>query len=248
MRNVHFLTMIDGIIPVRILVAAIAVSGMSLAQEPLAGPQQAPAAAQQSTPDNPAEITPPPDNQPTSNAKSGPKSAQWKGLTVKEKLSYDWRHLFDVDNMVFAVVGASFDQLRDRPGQWGEGWGPFAGRYGSHVGYYIVQRSIFFPVQAIDHEDTRYFRSERTSYKGRLGDAFLHTIWRHNDSGGMMPAYSEFLGDYGAAAVSRMWWPKQYHTGSAIFIAGSDTILVDAGINVFHEFAPDIKRWLHFSH
>ena len=150
--------------------------------------------------------------------------------------------------MVFAVVGASFDQLRDRPGQWGEGWGPFAGRYGLHVGYYIVQRSVFFPVQAIDHEDTRYFRSERTSYKGRLGDAFLHTIWRHNDSGGMMPAYSEFLGDYGAAAVSRMWWPKQYHTGSAIFIAGSDTILVDAGINVFHEFAPDIRRWLHFAH
>ena len=40
-------------------------------------------------------------------------------------------------------------------------------------------------------------------YKGRIGDAFLHTIWRHDDSGGMMPAYSEFLGDYGAAAVSR---------------------------------------------
>ena len=64
----------------------------------------------------------------------------------------------------------------------------------------------------------------------------------------MMPAYSEFLGDYSAAAVSRMWWPSQYHTGLAIFIAGSDTILVDAGINVFREFKPDIKRWLHLGH
>ena len=78
-----------------------------------------------------------------------------------------------------------------------------------------------------------------------MRDAFLHTIWRHDDSGGMMPAYSEFLGDYGAAAVSRMWWPQRFHNGHAIFFAGSDTILIDAGINVMHEFAPDMKRWLH---
>ena len=103
-----------------------------------------------------------------------------------------------------------------------------------------------FPVQAIVHEDTRFFRSKHTSFQGRVGDAFLHTVWRHNDSGGMMPAYSEFLGDYGAATVSRMWWPDKYHTGSAILTAGSDTILIDAGINVLHEFAPDIKRWMHF--
>ncbi len=181
------------------------------------------------------------------NPASGPNSAQWKGLTVKEKLAYDWKHLFDVDNVVFAAMGAGIDQARDRPGQWGEGWGPYAGRFGSHIGYYVVQRSVFFPVQAIDHEDTRYFRSQHTSYKARLGDAFLHTIWRHNDSGGMMPAWSEFLGDYSAAAVSRMWWPSKYHNGTAIFVAGSNTILVDAGINVFHEFSPDLKRWLHLS-
>jgi hypothetical protein len=178
----------------------------------------------------------------------GPTSPRWKGLTVKEKLRYDGVHFFDVDNLVFAAVGASFDQLRDRPGQWGEGWGPLGERYASHLGYYAIQRSVMFPVQAIDHEDTRFFPSTRHSYKGRIGDAVLHTIWRHNDSGGMMPAYSEFLGDYSAAALSRMWWPAKYHTGSAIFIAGSDTILVDAGINVLHELKPDIKRWLHLSH
>ena len=166
-------------------------------------------------------------------------------MTLKEKLRYDWRHLFDVQNILYAGIGASIDQARDRPGQWGEGWGPFAGRYGSHLGYYVTQRAIMFPIQAMNHEDPRYFPSTRTSYKGRIGDALLHTIWRHDDNGGMIPAFSEFLGDYGAAAVSRMWWPSQYHTGSAIFFAGSDTILIDAGINVLREFSPDIKRWLH---
>jgi hypothetical protein len=182
-----------------------------------------------------------------SHAKSGPKSPGWKALTVKEKLAYDWRHLFEFDNVVFAGIGAAFDQARDRPSEWNQGWGAFVERYASHLGQYAIQRSIMFPVQAIDHEDTRYFRSTRTSYQGRIGDAFLHTIWRHDDSGGMMPAYSEFFGDYGAAAVSRLWWPRNYRTGSGIFIAGSDTILIDAGINVFHEFTPDIKRWLHLA-
>ncbi len=194
----------------------------------------------------PAQQTPSatPPGAPPATA-SGPSSPQWRGLSVKEKLRYDGEHLFDPENLIFAGIGAGFDQLRDRPDQWEQGWGAYGQRYASHLGYYLIQRSVMFPVQAIDHEDTRFFRSTRTSYRGRLGDALLHTVWRHNDSGGMMPAYSEFLGDYAAAALSRQWWPPQYHTGSAIFYAGSNTILVDAGINVFQEFSPDIKRWLH---
>jgi hypothetical protein len=217
---------------VRAFILAVAGAGLVLAQQPDANV--------------PAETTAP--LPPPSNAKSGPKSAGWKALTVKEKLSYDWKHLFEVDNVVFAGIGAAFDQERNRPSEWGQGWGAFGERYASHLGQYAIQRSIMFPVQAIDNEDTRYFRSTRTSYQGRIGDAFLHTIWRHDDGGGMMPAYSEFFGDYGAAAVSRLWWPAHYRTGSSIFVAGSDTILIDAGINVFHEFAPDMKRWLHLSH
>jgi len=180
-----------------------------------------------------------------SEVASGPQSPQWRGLSVGEKLHYDARHLFEVDNLVYAGIGAALDEGRDRPSEWGRGGDALAERYASHVGQYIIQRSIMFPVQALDHEDPRFFRSKRTSFGGRMGDAFLHTIWRHDDSGGMMPAYGEFFGDYGAAALSRMWWAPRFHKGSAIFVAGSDTVLIDAGINVVHEFAPDVKRWLH---
>jgi hypothetical protein len=176
---------------------------------------------------------------------SDQKQAEWQAMTVKEKLHYDVRHLFDIDNIIFAGIGAAFDQARDRPGQWGQGWGAYSERYASHLGQYFIQRGIMSPVRAIDHEDTRYFRSRHTNLGARASDAFLHTVWRHSDDGGMMPAYSEFFGDYGAAAISRMWWPEQYHKGSSIFIAGSDTILIDGAINLYHEFTPDIKRWLH---
>jgi hypothetical protein len=215
----------------RTILIALAASGLLLAQQPT---------EQQQAPDSPPGSSSP----APGNATSGPQSTQWKGLSVKEKLEYDGRHLFDPENMVFAAIGAGLDQWRDRPGEWGQGWGSYSERFSSHLGQYLIQRSMMFPVQAIDHEDTRYFRSSRTSCKGRIGYAFLHTIWRHDDNGGMMPAYSEFLGDYGAAALSRVWWPPHYRTGSGLFVAGSDTILIDAGINVFNEFKPDIKRWL----
>jgi hypothetical protein len=205
----------------RAFLVALTLSGAVLAQETASDPPVVP-----------------------SGAASGPQSPQWRSLSVEEKLRYDARHLFETDNLIYAGIGAAFDQARDRPPEWGQGWGAFSERYASHVGQYLIQRSIMFPVQAMDGEDTRFFRSKRTSYQGRIGDAFLHTVWRHDDSGGMMPAYSEFLGDYGAAAVSRAWWPQRFHTGRAIFVAGSDTILIDAGINVLREFAPDMKRWL----
>lgn len=53
-----------------------------------------------------------------------------------------------------------------------------------------------------------------------------------------MPAYSEFLGDYSAAGVSRTWWPEKYHTGSAIFIAGSDTVPIQAGSQALAAHSP----------
>lgn len=208
---------------VRLLVWTVALGHLAWAQAPAAG------------------------GVPPENAKAipGPSSPQWRNLSVKQKLRYDARHLVDVENFIFAGMGAGLDQLRDRPGRWGEGGYGYGERYGSHLGQYLVQRSVMFPIEAVDHEDTRYMRSRRTSYQGRLLDAFRATVWRHNDRGGMMPAYSEFLGDYTAAAVSRMWWPERYHNAKAILIAGSDTMLVDGWINVLHEFAPDVKRWLH---
>jgi len=125
------------------MMLALVVSGLVSGQEPAGqqrpDPDRAPDAA----------VSPAP-----GSARSGPQSPQWRGLSVKEKLKYDWRHVFDLDNMVFAGIGAGFDQLRDRPGEWGQGWGPFAERYASHIGSYVVQRSVMFPVEAMDHEDT----------------------------------------------------------------------------------------------
>jgi hypothetical protein len=137
---------------------ALTVSGLLLSRQP---------PPQQPIPNAPSDAA------PADTKAEGPKSPQWKGLTVKEKLSYDWRHLFDPENVIFAGIGAGFDQLRDRPGQWGEGWGPYAGRYGSHLAQYAIQRSIMFPVQAIDHRTLGIFRRAGKRSRGALETHFF---------------------------------------------------------------------------
>ncbi len=98
-------------------------------------------------------------------------------MSVEEKLRYDGHHFFDIENIIFAGMGAALDQARNHPTEWGQGWGSYGQRYASHLGQYAIQRSIMFTVQAIDGEDTRYFASKRTSFQGRVGDAILHTVW-----------------------------------------------------------------------
>ena len=72
------------------------------------------------------QLSSPPDpNAPPKTAKEGPHSPQWQGLTVKEKLAYDFKHFFDFDNVAFAGIGAAFDQARDRPSQWNQWVGRF---------------------------------------------------------------------------------------------------------------------------
>ncbi len=231
---------------IRALLVALAAHAAAAAQTNLLA-QATPLAQQQVLSQNPpAPAAGPVGAASSPAATSGPDSPHWRDLSVEDKLRYDAKHLFAVDNLVFAGIGAAIDQARDRPSEWGQGWGVYGERYASHVGQFMIQRSIMFPVQAIDGEDARFHRSRHTNYGARLGDAFLHTVWRPDHYGGAMPAYSEFLGDYGASAVSRLWWPQRFHNGGSIFVAGSDTILIDAGINVLHEFAPDMKRWLHF--
>ena len=179
----------------------------------------------------------------TTEAKPG--TAEWSRLSVNEKLQYDWRHVFDPENLIYAGVGAGFDQWINRPPEWGQGWGSYGERYASHIGSYLTSRTIRFTVQAIDHEEPRYHRSQSPAVKRRIADALLYTVWRPSDEGDHMPAYSEIFGAYGAAALSRTWLPPQYRTASSVMLSGSNTLLIDSGINVFHEFTPEIKQLLH---
>lgn len=148
-----------------------------------------------------------------------------------------------VDPLEFAriALGASLDQYRNYPEEWGQGWDAFGVRMASGFGQHLIKEQIQFGVWAIDHEDPRHARSGLHGVWPRTRYAVIHTFVAKRDGGGSMPAYSRFIGDYGAGFISREWFPTRFHNFQQGFDAGSISLGVDVGMNVLREFTP---HWL----
>ena len=159
-------------------------------------------------------------------------------LTVKEKYHLALIRSVEPAEVARIALGAGFDQLRNYPEEWGQGWDAFGVRMASGFGQHLIKEQIEFGVWAVDHEDPRHRRSGLHGVWPRTRWAIIHTLVVRRDDGGSMPAYSRFIGDYGAGFISREWFPTRFHNFQAGFDAGSVSFGLDVGMNVLREFAP----------
>ncbi|HTW65078.1 MAG TPA: hypothetical protein VME17_10705 [Bryobacteraceae bacterium] len=162
-------------------------------------------------------------------------------LTVGEKYKLALKRTVDPLEWARIALGASLDQAFDYPSNWGQGWDAFGVRMASGFGQHAVREQLEFGVWALDHEDPRHRRSGLHGVWPRTKYAIVHTFVAWRDDGGEMPAYSRFIGDYGAGFVSREWYPTRFHHLQEGIDAGSLSLGLDAGMNVAREFMP---HWL----
>ncbi len=162
-------------------------------------------------------------------------------LTLKEKYRIAVNRTIDPVEFVRIAFGAAIDQARNYPEEWGQGWDAFGVRMASGFGQQLVREQIQFGVWAIDHEDPRHRRSGLHGVWPRAKYAVVHTFVARRDDGGNMPAYSRFIGDYGAGFVSREWYPTRFHHVQQGLDAGTVSLGLDVGMNVAREFIP---HWL----
>jgi len=164
-------------------------------------------------------------------------------LTLKQKYRVALNRSIDPAELVRIALGAGFDQLRDYPDEWGQGWDAFGVRVASGFGQQLVREQIQFGVWAIDHEDPRHRRSGLHGFWPRTRYAIVHTFISRRDDGRYIPAYSRFIGDYGAGFISRQWYPSHFHTVQQGFDAGTVSLGLDVGMNVVREFVP--SKFVH---
>jgi len=107
------------------------------------------------------------------------------------------------------------------------------------------KQQLEFGVEALDGEDPRVPQVHSSGFWHRAVSAALITFYRRSDRGGNMIAWSEFVGAYGSAYISHQWWPRQFNDFHNGFVAGTDSMGMDVGMNIMREFMPDIKRALH---
>jgi hypothetical protein len=95
---------------------------------------------------------------------------------------------------------------------------------------------------ALLKQDPRYHPSSSQSFWGRATYAVSRVLITRNDSGKSALNTSYFLGVLTSVAIATAYRPYWTRSTSATFGNFGSTIGSDAGINLLHEFGPDIRR------
>ena len=117
-------------------------------------------------------------------------------------------------------------------------------RYLGPAGYgqFVLSELIEAGVQAIHHEDPRYFRMGKGGFGKRLKHSVVSTFWVPKPGGGHTFAYSVPAGVYGSWAIATRWSPPDLQTPFKIVQWGSVGMGIKVSANSFREFWPDIKK------
>jgi hypothetical protein len=98
----------------------------------------------------------------------------------------------------------------------------------------------FYP--ALLKQDPRYHPSSSRSFLGRVSYAASRILITRSDSGERILNTSYFLGMLTSVAITTAYRPYWTRSTSATLKTFGSTIGSDAGINLMHEFGPDIRK------
>ena len=163
-------------------------------------------------------------------------------LTVGGKLRFYLKATYGPGALASKAASSGLNQWLDSPDEWGQGMKGYRRRYASAVGQSTINNSIRFGIGAALREDPRYFPSERRGFLPRMGHALASTFVTRTDSGGRAFAVSRFGGAFGSAFISNSWRPAGEDTTNHALGRAGITLALGAGMNVFREFWPDMRR------
>jgi hypothetical protein len=163
-------------------------------------------------------------------------------MAMRQKFHYYLKSTYGPLSMASSLAGSGIRHGLDYVPEWGQGMEGYGKRLAASFGEKAVKNSIQFGAGALLHEDPRYFASNRSGIWRRTLYAAGQTFISHKDSGGIMPAYSRFVGIVGGVYISRQWYPEPERTAEKHVSASATSLGLGIARNVFSEFWPDIKR------
>jgi hypothetical protein len=165
-------------------------------------------------------------------------------LTFNDRLKLYEHSFVTPESLIGPLFGSGISQAEGVPWEWGGGMAGYGRRFGSSYGRSVIGRTIAFGVASVDHEDTRYHRSNETGVWRRTRHAVIATFVSPTTGGGNIPAFSRFAGAYGAGFVANAWEPPSERGTSDALKRGSTSLLSSVVWHVFEEFWPDIHNGL----
>jgi hypothetical protein len=167
-----------------------------------------------------------------------------KPLTLGDRFNIYVRSLIGPMAILGPAAGAAVGQARNAPHEWGQGAAGYGRRFGSDMAQRIISHTIVFGVSAADGAYPSYIRSDESGAWNRARHAIIYSFVTRKD-GRVVPAYGRFAGDFGAALIVNAWHPPSENSVSHGLYRGTTAFVTHIGLDVLHEFWPDIRRKLH---
>jgi hypothetical protein len=138
---------------------------------------------------------------------------------------------------ISAVTVAGIQQARNRPPDWGQGWGAYGDRVASDYGINLVTQTTRYGLAELFREDTLYYRCECTGFGHRLEHALISTVTaRRGADGHRTFSFSALAAPYaGTEAAALLWYPSRFDAMDG-FRMGNINLAVQAGYNIAFEF------------
>src|SRR5215475_9573078 len=162
-------------------------------------------------------------------------------LRVSQKYGYAFQQAENFKAHAGNVIQAALSQAADSQPHYGQGWGPYAQRYGAAEADQVT--SCFFIYGFFPHvfkTDPRYFRKKNGSVWSRMTYAASRTLVTRKDSGGLTFNTPQVVGQLFQAGISTAYYPQRDRDPGQVFQSWGLSLLYNSGYNIGAEFYSDI--------
>jgi hypothetical protein len=170
-------------------------------------------------------------------------ASQLPPLSSGQKFKIAAENTFDPFVYPFVGLQAAIGQAENSPKSLGQGWGPYAQRYGIAFGDNAIgnfMTGAIFP--SLLHQDPRYYQLGKGGFTHRALYAVSRMLITRGDDGSKEFNYSEVFGNASNAAISNLYHVQSDRTVSRTLTTWVVQIGWDAASDVTKEFWPDIHR------
>jgi hypothetical protein len=142
-----------------------------------------------------------------------------------------------------AAFSAAFDQARNVPKDFGQGWAAYGSRFGTDMAR-SSSSSFFgtFLLASVLRQDPRFFPQSKPSFWGSLKYSTQRVIITRNDSGRDVFNTSGLLGPLASEGLANVYLPLSEQTVGKTFTRFASDLAWRVGGNMFKNYWPTFFR------
>lgn len=170
----------------------------------------------------------------------------WHPLTTREKFDTFLSRTHSPRTFAAAGIDTLKDStIRSRNPEYERGFTGFGQEYGVHLG--VGETEVFFEqflVPSVLKQDPRYFRNPEAPFFKRAAYSLSRVLVTRSDTGHETFNASRIVGGAASQALSDLYVPGHRQGFSPILNRVTFDLIRDGGLNLLHEFWPDLRRKL----